>query len=80
MVSPPNTENNFGFNLSVGVNQSKATVYLGVIFQPGRTNAHQTRMQYLEKQIEFLEVQTQVAEAKLIQLQRKTSKESDVPN
>lgn len=75
LVSPPNTENDLGFNLSVGVNDSEATVYLGVIFQPGRTDAHQTRMQYLEKQNEFLEVQTQLAEAKLMELQSQLEKE-----
>lgn len=75
LVSPPNTENDLGFNLSVGVNRSETTVYLGVIFQPGRTDAHQTRMQYLEQQIELLEVQTQLAEAKLMRLQSQLTKE-----
>ena len=75
LVSPPNTENDFGFNLSVGVNQSETTAYVGVIFQPGRTDAHQTRMQHLQGQIELLKTQTQVAEAKLILLQRQNAQE-----
>jgi hypothetical protein len=65
LVAPPNTENDFGFNLSIGVDSSQATVYMGVIFQPGRTEAHQTRIKYLERQIELLEIQAKIAEAKL---------------
>jgi hypothetical protein len=65
LVAPPNTENDFGFNLSIGVDSSQATVYMGVIFQPGRTEAHQTRIEYLERQIELLEIQAKIAEAKL---------------
>jgi hypothetical protein len=68
-----NTENDFGMNLSVGVNTldaSNVTLYLGMIFQPGRTDSHKARMKYLQKETELLEanlvfLQTQIEEAKL---------------
>lgn len=69
LVAPPNSENDLGFNLSVGVNSSETTVFLGLIYQPGRSNAHQTRIKYLNQQIELLEVQTKIAETKLQSLQ-----------
>lgn len=50
-----NTENDFGFNLSAGVNTldaSNVTVYLGFIFQPGRTEDHKLRMSRLRKKNE----------------------------
>ncbi|AFZ38280.1 hypothetical protein Sta7437_4847 (plasmid) [Stanieria cyanosphaera PCC 7437] len=65
LVAPPNTENDFGFNLSVGVDSSQTTVYMGIVFQPGRTETHQTRIKHLERQIKLLEIQAQIAEAKL---------------
>ncbi|HBE19983.1 MAG TPA: hypothetical protein DEG17_02460 [Cyanobacteria bacterium UBA11149] len=77
--TPVNTENDFGFNMSVGVNTldaSNVTVYFGVIYQPGRTNSHRVRMNYLnqqteliEKQTELLESQRQIAETRLQLLQ-----------
>ena len=77
LVSPPNTENDFGFNLSIGVNQSETTAYVGVIFQPGRTKAHQLRVQRLEQQIELLETQTQIADKKLKLIERRVSKKTN---
>ena len=65
LVAPLNTENDLGFNFSVGVNSNDATFYLGLIYQPGRSNAHQTRIRHLNRQIELLEVQTKLAEAEL---------------
>ncbi len=53
-----NTENDFGFNISAGVNTVDAnnvTVYIGFIFQPGRTNSHKIRMQKIIKETELLE-------------------------
>jgi hypothetical protein len=67
-----NTENDFGMNLSAGVNtldSSNVTVYLGLIFQPGRTASHKARMKRLQKETELLEanlsyLQTQIETAK----------------
>lgn len=64
--TPVNTENDFGFNMSVGVNTldtSNVTVYFGVIYQPGRTNSHRVRMTYLNQQTELLEKQTELLES-----------------
>jgi len=68
-----NTENDFGMNLSVGVNTLDAantTVYLGVIYQPGRSADHQARMARLRKETEVLEVQKKNMEANLSLLQK----------
>jgi hypothetical protein len=73
IYTPINTENDLGFNLSVGANTldtSNVTLYLGVIYQPGRSRSHQARMSRLKKETELLEVQRQIAEAKLQLLQQ----------
>ncbi|GAX38719.1 hypothetical protein [Nodularia sp. NIES-3585] len=74
--TPVNTENDFGLNMSVGVNTLDAnnlTVYMGLIFQPGRTNSHKVRMNRINKETELLEVQKQIAEARLQLLQTQIS-------
>jgi hypothetical protein len=71
--TPVNTENDFGFNFSAGINtldSSNVTLYMGVIFQPGRTDSHNARMVRLRKETELLEVQKQTLEARLILLQK----------
>ncbi|MBD2296934.1 hypothetical protein H6G06_26530 [Anabaena sphaerica FACHB-251] len=71
--TPVNTENDFGFNMSVGVNTLDAanvTVYLGFIFQPGRTNSHKIRMQRIIKETELLETQKKIAEGQLQLIQK----------
>lgn len=68
-----NTENDFGMNLSVGVNTldaSNVTVYLGLIYQPGRSADHQARMARLRKETEVLEVQKKNMETNLTLLQK----------
>jgi hypothetical protein len=68
-----NTENDFGMNLSVGVNTldaSNVTVYLGFIYQPGRSDDHRARMSRLRKETELLEVQKKNMEANLTLLQK----------
>ncbi|MBW4576721.1 MAG: hypothetical protein KME08_15710 [Aphanothece sp. CMT-3BRIN-NPC111] len=71
--TPVNTENDFGFNLSVGVNTQDTvdtTVYLGFIFQPGRTDSHNARMARLRAETELLESQKQVNQVQLQLLQK----------
>lgn len=66
--TPVNTENDFGFNISAGVNTLDAnnvTVYIGFIFQPGRTNSHKIRMQKIIKETELLEIQKNLAQGQL---------------
>ncbi|MBW4444789.1 MAG: hypothetical protein KME10_27070 [Plectolyngbya sp. WJT66-NPBG17] len=68
-----NTENDFGINLTVGTNTldaSNVTVYLGLIYQPGRSADHQARMSRLRKETEVLEVQKRSMEANLTLLQK----------
>ena len=68
-----NTENDFGFNLSAGVNTldaSNVTIYLGIIFQPGRTEDHKLRMARLRKETEVLETQKKIMEGNLTLLQK----------
>ncbi len=68
-----NTENDFGFNLSAGVNTldaSNVTIYLGVIFQPGRSEDHKLRMARLRKETEVLETQKKIMESNLTLLQK----------
>ncbi|HEY9873159.1 MAG TPA: hypothetical protein V6D12_06970 [Candidatus Obscuribacterales bacterium] len=71
--TPVNTENDFGLNMSVGINTLDAanvTVYLGLIFQPGRTDSHKARMTRLQSETELLESQKQVNQAQLQLLQK----------
>jgi hypothetical protein len=68
-----NTENDFGLNMSMGVNTldaSNVTVYLGLMYQPGRSDSHKARMSYSNQQTELLKTQKQIAEAQLQLLQR----------
>ncbi|BAZ42653.1 hypothetical protein NIES4101_86220 [Calothrix sp. NIES-4101] len=68
-----NTENDFGFNLSAGINTLDAaniTVYLGIIYQPGRTEDHNLRMARLRKETELLETQKKTMEANLNLIQK----------
>ncbi|MFN5874346.1 MAG: hypothetical protein ACK44G_17770 [Aphanizomenon sp.] len=71
-----NTENDFGFNVSAGVNtldSNNVTVYLGVIFQPGRTDSHKIRMQKIVRETELLETQKKIAEGQLLLVQKQIS-------
>ncbi len=66
--TPVNTENDLGLNLSVGVNTldpRNVTLYLGVIYQPGRTEDHQARMARLRSETQLIESQKQVAQSQL---------------
>lgn len=67
-----NTENDFGFNLSAGINTldpANITIYLGLIYQPGRTQDHKMRMMRLRKETEILETQKKAMEANLMLLE-----------
>jgi hypothetical protein len=71
--TPVNTENDFGFNASVGLNtldSSNVTVYVGVIFQPGRTDDHNHRMARLRKETEVLETNKRLAQTQLALLEQ----------
>lgn len=68
IYTPPNTENDLGFNFSAGVNTldaSNVTLYFGLIFHPGRTASHKARMAQILKKTELLELERQTMEGKL---------------
>lgn len=49
---------------------SNVTIYLGIIYQPGRTQDHKARMTRLRKETELLEVHKKTMEANLTLLQK----------
>ncbi len=74
--TPVNTENDFGFNMSAAVNtldSSNVTVFLGVVYHPGRTEDHTARMNKLRKETEYLEAQKQATAAQLQLLQKQVA-------
>jgi hypothetical protein len=73
IYTPVNTENDFGFNLSVGVNtldSANVSLFLGLIYQPGRTADHKARMARLRAETAVLESQKQIGQAQLQLLQK----------
>ena len=68
IVTPANAENDFSFNLGVGINDD-VTVSVGVLYQPGRSRAHDIRMLQIQEQTSLLETQKEIAEAELRLLQ-----------
>jgi hypothetical protein len=71
--TPVNTENDFGINLSAAVNtldSNNVTVFLGLIYQPGRTDDHRARMAKLRSETEVLDTQKQISQAQLQLLQK----------
>jgi hypothetical protein len=73
LVAPVNTENDFGLSASVGLNtldSSNVTVYLGFVFQPGRTDDHNHRMARLRKETEVLETNKKLAQTQLTLLEQ----------
>ena len=73
IYTPPNIENDFGFNMSLGLNTLDAdnfTIYVGAIYHPGRSKAHRLRMKKIIQETELLEVQKNIAQAELALLQQ----------
>jgi hypothetical protein len=73
LITPVNTENDFGLSASVGLNtldSSNVTVFLGISFQPGRTNDHNTRMAKIRKETEVLESNRKLAQSQLTLLEQ----------
>ncbi len=74
IFTPPNSENNFGLNMSVGINtldDNNITVYLGAIYHPGKSKSHNLRMKKIAQEIELLETQKNIAQSQLQLLQQK---------
>jgi hypothetical protein len=91
--NPVNTENDFGLNLGAALNTidgRNTTIYLGITFQPGRTDDHNARMAKLKSETQVLESQRQITQTQLellkkqvieqeMRLQRMQSREQTTP-
>jgi hypothetical protein len=91
--NPVNTENDFGINLGGALNTydgRNITLYLGVTYQPGRTDDHNARMAKLKSETQFLESQKYAAQTQLellkqqvveqqIRLERMRSRDQNPP-
>ena len=76
--NPINTENDLGINLGAGVNtldSRNVTVYLGVTFQPGRTDDHNARMAKLKSETQLLEAQKQSTQTQLELLKQQVTEQ-----
>jgi hypothetical protein len=66
--NPVNTENDFGLNLGAALNTidgRNTTIYLGITYQPGRTDDHNARMAKLKSETQVLESQRQITQTQL---------------
>jgi hypothetical protein len=91
--NPINTENDFGLNLGGALNTldgRNMTLYLGITYQPGRTDDHNVRMAKLKSETQLLESQKQTTQTQLqllkqqvaeqeIRLRRIQSREESAP-
>ena len=73
LITPVNTENDFGLNASVGLNtldSANLTLFLGITFQPGRTDDRNTRMSKIRKETEVFESSRKLAQSQLTLLEQ----------
>jgi hypothetical protein len=76
--NPINTENDFGLNLGGAVNTldgRNMTLYLGITYQPGRTDDHNIRMAKLKSETQLLESQKQTTQAQLQLLKQQVAEQ-----
>ncbi len=76
--NPVNTENDLGINLGAGVNtldSRNVTVYLGITYQPGRTDDHNARMAKLKSETQLLESQKQNTQTQLELLKQQVTEQ-----
>lgn len=76
--NPINTENDFGLNLGGAVNTmdgKNMTLYLGITYQPGRTDDHNARMAKLKSETQLLESQKQVTQNQLQLLKQQVAEQ-----
>jgi hypothetical protein len=78
--NPVNTENDFGLNFGGALNTidgRNMTLYLGIVYQPGRTDDHNARMAKLKSETQVLESQKQITQTQL-QLLRQQVTEQEI--
>jgi hypothetical protein len=76
--NPINTENDFGINFGGGINTldgRNMTLYLGVTYQPGRTDDHNVRMAKLRSETQLLEFQKQSTQTQLELLKQQVAEQ-----
>jgi hypothetical protein len=76
--NPVNTENDFGLNFGGALNTldgRNATIYVGITYQPGRTDDHNARMAKLKSETQLLESQKQVAQSQLDLLKQQVAEQ-----
>jgi hypothetical protein len=76
--NPVNTENDFGLNLGGALNTldgRNMTLYLGITYQPGRTDDHNARMAKLKSETQVLESQRQMTQAQLELLKKQVAEQ-----
>ena len=76
--NPINTENDFGLNFGGGINTldgRNITLYLGVTYQPGRTDDHNARMAKLKLETQVLESQKQSSQTQLELLKQQVAEQ-----
>ena len=76
--NPVNTENDFGLNLGAALNTidgRNTTIYLGITFQPGRTDDHNARMAKLRSETQILESQKQITQTQLQLLKQQVTEQ-----
>jgi hypothetical protein len=76
--NPINTENDFGLNLGGAINTldgRNMTLYLGITYQPGRTDDHNIRMAKLKSETQLLESQKQTTQAQLQLLKQQVAEQ-----
>ena len=76
--NPINTENDFGLNLGGALNTydgRNITLYLGITYQPGRTDDHNARMAKLRSETQILESQKQITQTQLQLLKQQVTEQ-----
>jgi hypothetical protein len=76
--NPINTENDFGLNLGGALNTldgRNITLYLGITYQPGRTDDHNARMAKLKSETQLLEAQRQTTQTQLDFLKKQVTEQ-----
>jgi hypothetical protein len=76
--NPVNTENDFGLNFGGALNTydgRNTTLYLGITYQPGRTDDHNARMAKLKSETQLLESQKQTTQAQLELLKKQVAEQ-----
>lgn len=76
--NPINTENDLGINLGAAINtldSRNITAFVGITYQPGRTDDHLARMAKLRSETQLLEAQKQSTQTQLQLLKQQVAEQ-----